>query len=609
MRKVREVLRLKHTLGMSYRQISEATGVGKTVVGEYVRRAGVIGISWPVPEAIDDAELDRRLFPVPGDETAGPRAAIDWRKVHAEMKRPSVTLVLLWQEYRAEQAGGYGYSRFCDLYGAWRKTISATMRQTHPAGEKLFVDYAGDTVPVFDQTTDAVRPAHIFVAALGASNYTYAEARWSEGLADWIGAHVNTLTTIGGVPKAVVCDNLKAGVTKPSRYEPGINRSYQDLAEHYGFAVLPTRVRKPRDKTSASYCTSYRWCRGDGNEPSGSTATAAVALAHGCARWDLPQATIQAVSIALVDESLAAPLVHGGLGDAELRGHLAGREHAAPAQPIVPAREPVGVTDPSDLLQVERVALPCAPFIPVENLSDLSIAVMIEKTVHLSNELRLELADLSDRQRPLEVQSARGTARQPHVSGDLLRLDQCHVVDEQANDALALADVDTRILPEPRQLLGKVENASASLRTESFGLLFAAALVLFRRIGVPAQFVVPIRFERICDEAVIGIDLHVSPPRKLGLVAHSFDMLAPRGICLASPRLKLALDFQSDSQRHRRCHLDHQRGNRRIDDLAGHRLAGLAGTAHRAFLTDIGRDRVAVLATVTHTHAFAAQAT
>ena len=248
MRKVRDVLRLRHTLGMSFRQISEATGIGKTVVGEYVRRAGVLGITWPVPDAIDDAELERRLFPVAGDGAAAPRQAIDWRQVHEEMKRRSVTLVLLWQEYRAEQADGYGYSRFCDLYGEWRRTISATMRQAHGAGEKLFVDYAGDTVPIFDQMTGEERRAHIFVAALGASNYTYAEARWSEGLGDWVRAHVNALTTIGGVPKAVVCDNLKAGVTRPSRYEPGINRTYQDLAEHSGFAVLPTRVRKPRDK-------------------------------------------------------------------------------------------------------------------------------------------------------------------------------------------------------------------------------------------------------------------------------------------------------------------------------------------------------------------------
>ena len=148
------------------------------------------------------------------------------------------------------------------------------MRQTHPAGERLFVDYAGDTVPVFDQMTNAQRAAHIFVAALGASNYTYAEARWSEGLGDWVSAHVNALATIGGVPKVVVCDNLKAGVTKPSRYEPGINRTYQDLAEHYGFVVLPARVRKPRDKakslpprrrgwkspSSSSSASSWRGC-------------------------------------------------------------------------------------------------------------------------------------------------------------------------------------------------------------------------------------------------------------------------------------------------------------------------------------------------------------
>jgi transposase len=159
-----------------------------------------------------------------------------------------VTLLLLWEEYRAQHVDGYGYSRFCDLYRDWLKTVSATMRQTHAAGEKLFVDWAGDTVPVFDAVTGLERRAHIFVAVLGASNYTYAEARWSEALPDWIGAHVNALTAIAGVPGAVVCDNLKAGVTATCRYEPGINRSYQDLATHYDTAILPTRPRKPRDK-------------------------------------------------------------------------------------------------------------------------------------------------------------------------------------------------------------------------------------------------------------------------------------------------------------------------------------------------------------------------
>ncbi len=250
MRQVREVLRLRHALSLSYREISEALGIGKTSAGEIVRRAEVVGLTWPLPEVFDDGELERRLFTAAG-EAQPERPAPAWAKLHEELKRRSVTLVLLWQEYRAEHSDGYGYSRFCDLYGAWRRSVSATMRQTHVAGEKLFVDFAGDTVAVIDPLNGDTRPAHIFVAALGASNFTYAEGRWSEGLADWISVHVNALGAIGGVPKAVVCDNLKAGVTKPSRYEPGINRTYADLATHYGFAVLPTRIRKPRDKAKA----------------------------------------------------------------------------------------------------------------------------------------------------------------------------------------------------------------------------------------------------------------------------------------------------------------------------------------------------------------------
>jgi len=248
MRKIREVLRLTHALGMSRRLVGEATGIGKTAVGEYVRRAAMAGLRWPIPDTIDDADLERRLFPPREAGSSAARTDPDWSHIHAEMKRRGVTLALLWQEYRGEHAEGYAYSWFCERYSDWRKRITPTMRQTHLAGEKLFVDWAGDAIAVFDPITGAEHGARIFVAALGASNYTYAEARWTETLPDWIGAHVNALSAIGGVPKAVVCDNLKAGITKPSRYEPGINRSYQDLADHYGFVVLPTRVRKPRDK-------------------------------------------------------------------------------------------------------------------------------------------------------------------------------------------------------------------------------------------------------------------------------------------------------------------------------------------------------------------------
>jgi transposase len=235
-------------MGMSRRVVGEATGIGKTAVGEYVRRAAVAGLSWPLPDEIDDGELERRLFPPADTAPPAARTEPDWPHIHAELKRRGVTLALLWQEYRVEHAQGYAYSWFCERHSDWRKRISATMRQTHLAGEKLFVDWAGDTMPVFDPTTGEEHRAHIFVAALGASNYTYAEARWTETLPDWIGAHVNALAAIGGVPKALVPDNLKAGITKPSRYEPGINRTYQDLADHYGCVVLPTRVMKPRDK-------------------------------------------------------------------------------------------------------------------------------------------------------------------------------------------------------------------------------------------------------------------------------------------------------------------------------------------------------------------------
>src|ERR1700742_314951 len=248
MRKVREVLRLKYACGASERVIARSVGIGRTAVGEYIRRAAVIGITWPVAVELDDAALERKLFAPAGYNLPPSKPWPDWGHIHAELRRRGVTLALLWQDYRGQHPDGYGYSRFCALYGEWRRGVTATMRQTHAAGEKLFVDFAGDTVSVFDGLTGEAREAKIFVAVLGASNYTYAEARFSEGLPDWIGAHINALAFLGGVPKAIVCDNLKAGVTTASRYEPGVNRTYLDLAAHYGTTIVPTRPRKPRDK-------------------------------------------------------------------------------------------------------------------------------------------------------------------------------------------------------------------------------------------------------------------------------------------------------------------------------------------------------------------------
>ncbi|TCZ61049.1 hypothetical protein [Roseicella aquatilis] len=190
MRQVREVLRLKHACGQSERQIAAAVGISRFTVAEYLRRATVIGITWPVPAGLDDAALEARLFSPPFTPREALRPQPDWSRVHAELRRPGVTLMLLWHEYRAGQPEGYGYSRFCDLYAEWQGSVSVTMRQAHVAGDKLFVDFAGQTLAVVDPATGQVRPAQVFVAVLGASSLTYAEVRWSQGLADWVGCHV-----------------------------------------------------------------------------------------------------------------------------------------------------------------------------------------------------------------------------------------------------------------------------------------------------------------------------------------------------------------------------------------------------------------------------------
>jgi len=247
MRKIREVLRLRLQCGLSRRQIAASCGIGLGTVYEYVRRARDAGLAWPLPEALDDAALERRLFPAPKPASAA-RPLPEWPTLGRELRRKGVTLLLLWYEYRAAHPDGYGYSRFCELYNQWAGTAQPRMRQVHKGGEKLFVDYAGLTVPIADSSGGATRDAQIFVATLGASSYTFVEATASQALPDWIGSHVRAFLFFGGMPEIVVPDNLKGGVTSPCYYEPEINPTYQEMARHYGVAVLPARVRTPRDK-------------------------------------------------------------------------------------------------------------------------------------------------------------------------------------------------------------------------------------------------------------------------------------------------------------------------------------------------------------------------
>ena len=248
MRKIEEILRLKYEVGLSHRAIAKSCRVSCSTVSEYVTHAKAVGLSWPLPEGMTAEELEARLYSDKGSS----RRKIpqpDWSYVHTELRRKGVTLSLLWVEYRQEHPDGYGYSQFCHRYREWKKDLNPTMRQKHKAGEKLFVDYAGQTVTVVDPETGEIREAQIFVATLGASNYTYAEAHWTQSLSNWIAAQVRALAFLGGVPEMVVPDNLKAGVTSPNLYEPDLNPTYQDLARHYGVAVLPARVVRPKDKS------------------------------------------------------------------------------------------------------------------------------------------------------------------------------------------------------------------------------------------------------------------------------------------------------------------------------------------------------------------------
>jgi len=251
MRKIREVLRLHLRCGLSSRQVARSCRIARSTVGEYLRRAGEAGLSWPLPEGLDDGQLERLLFPPAPAVPPERRPLPAWSEVHLELRKKGVTLFLLWQEYKECHPDGFRYSWFCHHYRAWARKADLVMRQSHRAGERLFVDYAGQTVPVTNPRTGEIREAEIFVAVMGASNYSYAEATWTQSLPDWIGSHVRAFEFLKAVPEIVTPDNLKSGVTHPHLYEPDTNLTYLKMAEHFCVAVIPARAGKPRDKAKA----------------------------------------------------------------------------------------------------------------------------------------------------------------------------------------------------------------------------------------------------------------------------------------------------------------------------------------------------------------------
>ncbi|HSR11388.1 MAG TPA: IS21 family transposase [Thermodesulfobacteriota bacterium] len=248
MRKTKEVLRLHFENHLSARQIAASCSIARSTVSEYLRRAQRAGVRWPLPPDMDDAALDHRLFPPLVPVAPEQRQMPPMEILHRELKKKGVTLQLLWLEYKQQTPEGYQYSQFCELYRKWRKKLDVCLRQEYRAGEKLFVDFAGLTVPIHDAATGDVSQAQIFVAILGASDYTYVEATASQTLPDWIACHVHAFDFLGGVAEVLIPDNLKSGVTRACHYEPDINPTYNDLAQHYGCVVIPARVAKARDK-------------------------------------------------------------------------------------------------------------------------------------------------------------------------------------------------------------------------------------------------------------------------------------------------------------------------------------------------------------------------
>ncbi len=256
MRQIKEILRLKHQHQLSVREIARSCGLPHSTVNDYLLRAQAAALSWPLPEGLDDQQIQERLLHPPQAQPEAspppepPRPLPDWPEVHKELGRRSVTLRLLWQEYRERFPNGYGYTQYCEYYHRWAQTLDPVMRHHHPPGEKLFVDWAGQTVPI--QGTDGdLSQASVFIAVLGASNKTFAQAFATQKLPSWITAHCQAYQFFQGVTRVTVPDNPKTGVLSACRYEPLLHRTYLEMGEHYGTVIIPARPKRPRDKAKA----------------------------------------------------------------------------------------------------------------------------------------------------------------------------------------------------------------------------------------------------------------------------------------------------------------------------------------------------------------------
>jgi len=462
MRKLKEVLRLKWACGLSHRQIGRAVGISVGAISEYAALATAAGLDWPSIEPLSDDEIEECLLPKASTgepATGSKRIPPDFTLIHRELRRKGVTLQLLWEEYVEAHAAArtYRYTQFCQLYKDWALTLRRSMRQQHRAGERLFADFAGHTVPIVAADGDIAFQAHVFVAVLGASSYTFACATRSEGTVDWIGSIIDSMEFFGGVPELLVPDNPRALIAQPDRYEPVLGATTQDFVNHYSTAMLPARPRKPQDKAYASYCTLCGWWNSDKRRLCRTVATA-LSFDQDDVADGLVQAAMQVTVAMLTQQPALAPQMNASRAHSELCGEFVGCQHAAFAQAFKPALESIGGADDIDLLGRERFTFPVCVTERIKLFGDLPIRAGFEEFVDLRNDFWQRLANQCNGLGLIDLQRSRSPAAKAYMDRDAFGLDQGYVFNEQGDHALALDRHDSLVIPNAREVLGERPN-------------------------------------------------------------------------------------------------------------------------------------------------------
>jgi transposase len=576
MRQIREILRQKWCLGQSHRAVAESLGIGSGTVGTTVLRARAAGLDWGQVERLTDEVLEARVYGPPTPPTHH-RVVPDCAYLHAERRKPGVTLELLHLEYLEQHPDGYRYTQFCEFYRRWCKRRGLSMRQVHRAGEKCFVDYAGTQPSIIDAATGEVIPVQLFVAVLGASNYTYVEATRTQQVPDWIASHQRAFQYFGGVTTALVPDQLKSGVTIPCCYEPGLQKTYEEFARFAGTVVLPARPGKPRDKAQASYCSSLLSTRCTLRKASAVTEAFAGMGVRKWTRRRFEEEAPVVVGTHRSEHALPREAIGRGVMHTELGGDFGGREPSRPVEMLRHARDSVSRADvahpePGERLPSSRPEPPS-----VQGVGDLAIRLLRRQRPH----------HFDDRgRRPPEIWRASGArafegGRRPAFPANVqlkrVSAEQRDILDQEPQDALALPRWRPRIVPHARQIGDEALNSFAIVAMELGPVRLRRACVLILERRQSGELLIPLLLERIGDQPVFGPDEHELALGELGFFASPLDLRPVEAIDLGLAPAEFIEYLQGDIERSRRHRLENELAHGRVQGSAGDDLARRRG--------------------------------